>query len=492
MVLRGPASKGRGEPNPFALAVDGVFTSPDGRTFHVPGFYDGDGAGGLDGDVWRVRFSADQLGEWTFQAVSKDRRLAGHRGRFTVTAAPPGAKGFYRWGRLEAVAGARYLKFRDGPYWLKAGCDDPENFLGRFKHYNTLAKRKQAVDYLAARGINSIYIMTHNIDGDHRDVWPWLGTTAREAKRNAGPDARFDLPKLHEWRALFEYMNERGVVPYLVLEDDSAWTGHDYGRYYREMIARFGDLPALTFNFCEEHNERHKLGEALAKMRLLERIDPYDHPRGIHNVNRPTDAYIDSDAVDFTAIQTNFRDPLKHNALALQWLRRCRQRGRRNLVINFDEPRPEQDRRGWWAAYMAGAVWEVHTRSPYDVPMSRNDATWTQLGGARAFMETLPFWRMQPANELVTGGKAFCLATPGEAYALYLPEGGTIRVTLTPGRRYECAWWDPANGKDGRFRPAGTVEGGSQEFTAPTQTDHALRILRKEQVHVPSPGPEIP
>jgi hypothetical protein len=83
--------------------------------------------------------------------------------------------------------------------------------------------------------VNSFYIMTHNVGGDDKDVWPWLGKTQREAMSNGGRDARFDAAKLDEWRELFEYMQGKGVVPYLVLEDDSAWKGFDRGRYYREI-----------------------------------------------------------------------------------------------------------------------------------------------------------------------------------------------------------------------------------------------------------------
>jgi hypothetical protein len=94
---------------------------------------------------------------------------------------------------------------------------------------------------------------------------------------NGGHDARFDIVRLAKWRELFEYMQTKGVVPYLVLEDDSAWKDYDHMRYYREMIARFGDLPALLFNFDEEHNENYKLAEALEFMSKLEQIDPYDN-----------------------------------------------------------------------------------------------------------------------------------------------------------------------------------------------------------------------
>jgi hypothetical protein len=492
ITFTGPVSQGRGEPNPFAVSLDVLFTGPGGAQYRVPGFYDGDGQGGLDGDVWKVRFSADETGQWKYASQSDNRRLDGHSGEFTVTEPSEDAPEFYRWGRLEYTGRAknelRYLKFRDGPYWLKAGCDDPENFLGGYNNYNTLAKRKAAIDYLAARGINSLYTMTHNIGGDNRDVWPWLGGTQREAMANSGRDARFDIAKLDQWRELFEYMQIKGVVPYLVLEDDSAFKGYDHARYYCEMIARFGDLPALLFNFGEEHNENYKLAEALEFISKLKRIDPYDHPRGIHNVNIPNDEYIEATQVDFTSIQTgapgtvsSLEKALKHHQTTIDWIKRCRQRGRRILVINFDEGRPEEDRRAWWSAYIAGGVWEAHVLEPYNRPMSAWETVWTQLGGARAFMESLPFWEMNPHDEIIESGTAFCLAKPGEVYALYLPTGGNVTVRLPGDGCFEIAWWNPANGQDGRFQHQANVNGGLCRFTSPASGDWALRILRSRE-----------
>ncbi len=488
--LAGPPSQGRGQPNPFALPVDVLFTSPRGKTFQVPGFYDGDGRGGLDGSVWKVRIAADETGRWRFASRSKNQQLGGQDGTFTVIDPSADAPDFYRWGRLEAVGtadnGIRYLKFRDGPYWLKAGCDDPENFLGNSRHYNTVAKRKAAVDFLAERGVNSLYVMSHNIDGDDKDVWPWLGATAQEAKANGGANARFDVARLSQWRDVFEFMQRRGVVTYLVLEDDSAWKGYDHARYYREMIARFGDLPALIFNFGEEHNENYPLSVALDHMKQLQQIDPYDHPRGIHNVNSPEDSYIDAPQIDFTSIQTNFRDPLRHHPLTLQWIARCQARGKRILTVGFDEGRPEEDRRGWWAAYLGGGVWETHIAPPFDRPVSATEKVWTELGGARAFLESLPFWQMQPRADLVKSGEAFCLARPGVAYALYLPNGGTVTVELAAAKRYDAAWWNPANGRGGRFKNQQPVKGGRQTFTAPSRGDWALRIVGSTATSTPA------
>jgi hypothetical protein len=489
LSFAGPDLRGAGTPNPFAVQFDVRFSSPGGKQFVLPGFYDGDGKGNLNGNVWKARFSADQTGPWKFTTVSDNELLNGIAGEFSVTKVTETARGFWKWGRLESVGTAenkiRYLKFRDGPYWLKAGCDDPENFLGNYANYGTLTKREAAIDYLADWGINSCYIMTHNIGGDDKDVWPWLGKTQREAMSSGGKDARFDVAKLDEWRQLFEYMQTRGVVPYLVLEDDSAWKGYDHDRYYRELVARFGYLPALLFNCGEEHNENYRLSQGLEFISRLKQIDPYDHPRGIHNVNQPNADYVDARHIDFTSIQTGspgnrtgLEHAIEHNKMTIGWIKLCESRDRRVLMVNFDEGRPEADRRAWWSTYLGGGVWEAHVLPPYDRPMSAWQATWKELGGARAFMESIPFWKMQPANDLVTDGRAFCLARPGEAYALYLPVGGAIQVKLNSGVNYEAGWWNPSNTLADSFEKHTTCTGGLQRFEAPGQGDWALRIVR--------------
>jgi hypothetical protein len=397
IALTGPLSTASGHPNPFAVAVDGVFTAPSGKTTVVPGFYDGDGRRGQDGNVWKLRFSADETGGWSFRTRSDHSALDGRTGSFTVTAAPDGSPDFYRWGRLEAIGTAenkiRYLKFRDGPYWLKAGCDDPENFLGNYTNYDTTEKRAAAIDYLAERGINSLHIMSHNIDGDDKDVWPWLGKTSREARSNSTGEVRFDVAKLDEWRELFEHMQQhmqqRGVVLYLVLEDDSAWKGYDHMRYYREMVARFGYLPGLLFNLGEEHNENYKLAEALAFMQQLAELDPYDHPRGIHNVNSPQNDYIDAPQIDFTSIQTGspgtrrgLDNALQHNQIAIDWLRRCDARGRRHLLINLkadpNSSGPRGGRLTWPAACGRLTCWSPTTARCR--PGNRRGTSWAGRG----------------------------------------------------------------------------------------------------------------
>ncbi len=489
IVLPGPESNGRGEPNPFNIIVDVTFTGPNGKQFIMPGFYDGDGKGGLNGSVWKVRFSADETGQWKFTAKSKNAMLNACRGSFTVTASAKDSPDFYRWGRLESAATAdnniRYLKFREGPYWMKAGCDDPENFLGNLSQYNTNIKRKEAVDYLSAKGINSIYIMTHTIDGDRNDVWPWLGKDVKEAKANGVTGSRFDVVKLEEWRDLFEYMQIKGMVVYIVLEDDSAWKEYDHIRYYREMVARFSYLPAFLFNFNEEYNENYTLSEALNFISQLKKLDPFNHPCGIHNVNLPDYNYIRAPQMDFTSLQPvdivdgrKVPDLFQMNQLVIDWIDHCKALNTRILMVGIDEGRPEEDRKVWWSTYMAGAVWEAHTLGPYNRPMSAWDTVWTELGGTRTFMELLPFWEMASDNSVVKSGSAFCLTKPGEIYTFYLPAGGPITIELPRGQNFSAGWWNPDNGKDGRFQNESLIKGGRSILVPPGAGDWAVRLIK--------------
>ncbi len=470
LTFHGPLMHGLGNPNPFAVAFDVMFTAPDGRAFLVPGFYDGDGRGGMDGDVWKVRFSADQNGTWSWYTQSPEPKLNGLGGKILVVDPPVDAPDLYRLGRLEYV-GERYLKFREGGYWIKAGADEPENWLGdAFGRDNWEAKKRQ-IDYLASVGVNSVYVMTHNLGGDGNDVWPWVGATAEEAKRGAD---RFDIVRLAKWRDFFEYIEQKGLVIHLVLEDDSAWTGYDHARYYREIIARFGDLPAVYFNFCEEYNESYTLPEALAYLDLLGSLDPYGHPRAIHNVNTPWPEYVDAQSVQMSSIQTLPLKPVTLNRLAEFWVAAPLTRSRHPLVVSFDEARPPGSRRSWWAVFLGGGIWEsiLPVRGGY----SEYGPQWRQLALARQFMESIPAHRMFPANHLVVKGEAFCLARPGEFYALYLPDGGEIELNLPAGNRYRLEWFDPRAVAVPPWTEAVEIGGGLRRLAAPGPGDWAARI----------------
>jgi hypothetical protein len=108
------------------------------------------------------------------------------------------------------------------------------------------------------------------------------------------------------------------------------------------------------------------------------------------------------------------------------------------------------------------------------------------LRALREFLESMPFLRMNPDEQVVHGGvpdgaTARVLSEPGKWYALYL-KGGVGPATLTlrvPAGRYQVEWVRP---KTGATEGQQNVDhsGGELSLQSPAYTeDLALRLQRK-------------
>ena len=327
--------------NPFLDYRLGVlFTGPNGSTYNVSGFYAGDGKGRGSGNIWRVHFSPDDVGKWSFRvsfrrgpevAVSLDTEegeptsFDGCQGSFSVEKRDENAPGFLKWGRLE-YSGKHYLKFHDGPYWLKGGNDTPEDLLAykgfdntpRAKHeykqhirdwkpgdpdWNNGAGKGIAgfLNYMASEHVNSIYFMPNNIGGDGKNVWPYAGRINPEG--DPGNDnLHFDVSKLQQWEVVFNHAQRKGIFLHFVLNEaeelnkrelDNGKLGVERKLFYRELIARFGHHLALQWNLCEEYNLRFKISPELAKeyAGYIQAVDPYNHPITIHHAGKAIKAW---------------------------------------------------------------------------------------------------------------------------------------------------------------------------------------------------------
>jgi len=92
----------------------------------------------------------------------------------------------------------------------------------------------------------------------------------------------------------------------------------------------------------------------------------------------------------------------------------------------------------------------------------------------RDFIESVPFYRMSPQQDLVTAG--FCLAQPGEQYLIYLPTGGSVDVRLEGKSKYEVTWINARNTKD--RRPGGTISQG-QGLSSPAEAGDWVVYIKR-------------
>lgn len=490
-----------------------TFTHGD-SSYTVPGFFaaDGDAAntGATSGNQWRVHFTPDATGEWTYRvsfrtgdriAISLDENTGspisfdGATGTFTITESTAPESDFRYHGMLRYV-GEHYLQFAgSGQYYLKSGADSPENFLAysgfdgtydtggiidNFLHsysphlddwregdptWGTDARGREiigALNYLADSGVNSFYFITYNLDsGDGADTWMWTDHEARDT---------FDVSKLAQWEIVFSHMTARGIQLHLLTqetENDRNLGGdgnlNDIRRlYYRELVARFAHHPALQWNLGEENN--NSLEQLASFADTIRTLDPYDHPITVHtHFNAAEVRYQELSRMtnlEATSIQGTATN---YNRWAIQF-RNQSATNQHRWVIYGDEQSPaiesdmsniEQLRRdALWGNLMgggAGVEWYFGYQGDFGDMQSENfrvaEPLWQDSAHAIHFFQTyLPFHEMIPANGLV--GTAMGFAKPGDTYAIYLPSGGTTNLTLSNNSLYDVFWYNPRTGGD--------------------------------------------
>jgi hypothetical protein len=353
---------------------------------------------------------------------------------------------------LEYVGG-HYLKFRDGPFWIRGGVDSPENFLAYAGFDNTPPKHHYAdhqtdwqqgdpdwndgkgkaiigaINSLSSQKVNSLYFLTMNIGGDGGDVWPWAG----QPKPKGDPsddNLHFDISKLQQWETVFAHAQRRGINLHFVFNEaevankkelDEGELGVERKLYYREIIARFGHHNALGWNLCEEYNVDFDFGpERIREFAdYIKAIDPYDHPISVHTAHDPLKELrftFGDPRFSLTSIQLNKR---RIDTLVEDFRRETKNAGR-PLPISMDEfildvgqpqswkpfDRPDLHRKEkLWPTLMSGGQIEFILEKLLWVESFKTpelQKLWKFVAIARTFMEeNLPFGEMEPADELV-------------------------------------------------------------------------------------------
>ena len=397
LTFNGPETSETAEDNPFMdYRLNVTFKhNATGKIYQIPGYYAADGNAGQTGadkgNKWRVHFSPDEVGEWTYQvdfrkgkwaAVSTKKDtgssadyMDGEKGSFMVEASDKTGRDFRAKGRLQFV-GERYLKFAEtGEYFLKQGPDAPENFLsfedfdGTFHndgHKDNLVKKWAAhlqdwkkdnptwrngkgkaiigaLNYLASKGLNSVSFLTNNIKGDDQNVFPYTDYDTYD---------RIDVSKTDQWEIVFEHAQKNGLFLHfktLEVENqgllDNGGVGANSKLYYRELMARFGHHLALNWNLAEEDGEwiknhptpPHETEERLAMTHYFKKNDPYHHHLVIHN-GIPFDDLLGPDSgLTGPSVQTNQTDFSRVHGVVLHWLKASKEAGFQ-WAVAVDEP----------------------------------------------------------------------------------------------------------------------------------------------------------
>ncbi|MEM9918800.1 MAG: DUF5060 domain-containing protein [Bacteroidota bacterium] len=526
--LEGPSTKETDSENPFLDYRLNVIFSKGKRSFVVPGFFAADGnaanSGAGSGKVWRTIFTPDEEGEWQYEvsfrkgkqlAVSDDPYLGqpvegldGQKGRFRCGPPSTDAQDIRSKGRL-TYHKSQYFHFQNGEPYLKVGANSPENFLafadidGTYSYDPNAQFLKSweahiadwnsgdptwqngkgkgaigALNYLASKSMNVVYALTLNIEGDAKDVWPFLSHERKDF-------LRYDVSKLAQWDILFTHAESKGIVLHLITQEkenelilDDGYTDVSRKLYYRELIARFGYHNNVIWNMGEENGqvEFWPQGQSdqqrYAMIRYLKDHDPYKNPLVIHTFpakkerDEVLEALLHFDRLDGISMQVadiykvhrDIRELVAHSGKSRRpWVVTMDEIGPWHTGTRSDKNDPRHDtlrQEVLWGTLMAGGggvEWYFGwIQAPNDLNAedwrSRNNM-WEQSAIAANFFKAyLPFTEMKSSDELVEEA-SYCLSKENDTYVVYCKKGGKASIDLSKAKgKYRVHWFDPLEG----------------------------------------------
>ena len=555
ITFEGPDVSETGTPNPFRdYRLNVTFRHEEtGDEQVAPGYFAGDGkaadTGADSGNRWRVHFTPRRTGAWTWRAsfqtgtdvairlspsAGAPTAFDGAHGAFTVSETDKTGRDFRGKGILRYV-GAHYLRFDNGSWFLKGGADSPETLLayedfdGTSVHGGDVPLKTWephvrdwnegnpawrdgkgkglvgALNYLASEGLNAVSFLTMNVEGDGKNVWPWVQHDIRD---------RFDVSRLAQWERVFAHADSLGLYLHFKTQEtendlllDGGELGLERKLYYRELVARFGHHLALNWNLGEENDIWEELDDPKqyrirSYAEYIRALDPYDHPIVIHTYpNQQIEAYTpllgDSSELAGISLQTHWNRVHEHT---LQWRRASAAAGKKWVVANDEQgdwqigvmpDGPENNhgnirRRTIWGHLMAGGAGlefyfgYQHPHNDLNLEDFRSrDRFWDYVRHALHFFDAwLPYWKMAPNDGLAPGDR-YVLAKPGEIYAVYVPEASPddegVSLQVLPGS-YSVHWYDPSEG--------GALQTGSVAQVVHEAGDGAVSI------GAPPPGPD--
>ena len=347
--------------NPSAVELHGEFRSPK-RTLLIQAFQQTD-------RKYILRFAPTEPGEWDYKLTSNVKRLDGQLGKVTATASD--SPGFVRVANVHHFA---YEGTAKQHLWMATAIEDFTRIPRA--DFDRLVEQRASEKFTHVR-----VTIAQNAD---------LGEAAERIRA----------------------INARGIVADLVLGGIPA-DRRDRERYMTDMAARFSALNITWMGAPAFENIPN--GKAILKDAgtLLNKLDPYDHPRA--SMAEATSAPLQGDAwMNFLSYGT--ADPnvgaVEHQFYAVPAV---------NTGI-----RSERD------------LWNATMNGQYPASGSGKYMTvWFD------FMSENRYWELEPYFD-VDGGRA--VALEDVEYIVYIDKPGPVELTVED-HGYDVVWINPDTGE---------------------------------------------
>ena len=452
----------------YGIGLQATFTSPSGNQVSWWGFYDGDGAGGQTGNVWKIRFMPDELGAWTFSWTFSDGSLRGS-GAFQAvdTVAIPRKPGplrhdstIHQW--FVSADQSRHV-FPN----MYASWTTPSNAEPHLNPESTLGEVKSnEFDVMVLW--SPMYHQTEPLDATNPMIF--LDTTDY-------------VPRLQGWHLLENGIYQQAYDDNVyIYQWDGFYSGNNLYRLYQKStsfqnkvlkywIVRNAPYYMVLYNICFECGEFVSIPSwPVERANYVKSIDPWDHMITAHE-DRAWN-YGKSSVIDFSALQQDgspddigYIDYFKGIVEGVMgyWYPRFRGSIRgmsfHDIALTIwnapSAPHPHCSECIWnFAGWQEPGTEESHRKDLWDgITGGMSYFLWavdnsiglTSFKHANTFLKSeVKWWTMSPHDEVVISGKAYVLAKIGVEYLVYSSSGNRFVLSLPEGS-YQWRWFDPAN-----------------------------------------------
>ena len=267
--------EGPKEGNPFIdVSFKAIFKNAN-REVEVNGFYAGEGQ-------YTIRFMPDQIGEWYFQTESSIETLNGLNGEFQCIEAGEDNHG------PVIVSGKTHFSYSDGkPFY-------PFGTTAYVWNYQNEEVQEQTYETLKNGPFNKIRmcVFPKHYDYNLQEplMFPFVGSL-EEGFDFSRFDTRF-FDKLEEQIARLEELNIE--VDLILFHPYDRWGFKNMGKeadrcYLSYIIARLASFRNIWWSLANEYDliESRSMAEWDDLFKLIQKEDPSQHLRSIHNWHRP-------------------------------------------------------------------------------------------------------------------------------------------------------------------------------------------------------------
>lgn len=493
------------------------YQTPSGRLYNFFGFYDGNGIGGSEGNIWKIRFMPDETGEWSYVYRWSDGTKGGS-GTFNC---------------VTEGAGRGVLKpYNKNPHWFAYNGTEPV----WIKSYYETGHGSIGQDFDWVK--ENVYSPLIQAGYNHLQVNWLLSLCCFDQYYKDGPEPEtlnlyvyeegdlFGTMNLDVWRRMEQHLgwlNDHNVSVHMFLGvDGSRNNGPDWEQLSPEekkwlvkyMVSRLAPYANIAgWNFVWEvpgNRENHELGFT----RLIKEYDIFNH-LCTYEDEMPRDNEYDRIEYSFAAIENHkiaaedkemerhlWKEPWTHHMACLLgyqgkpvfmsegnalWRRYWQQR---------TDATQDELRRSAWACATAGAsfTWcghagekKLYASGPEGLPFSIENP---YLESERYISilsdimnKEVVFYEMFPHDELLADHPAleiYALAEPGQQYIVFSPNGSSFSLLIEKGIYSNIKWIDVKTGDKAHIKEIAIKDNQKKiAFNPPNNISDWTLIIRK-------------